>query len=86
MRNYRIQIASTAIKDIKHLNKQVLRKFDKAVSQLSANPFHTNTKKLTDFPYGDYRYRIGNYRIIFDIYGKTILITRVLHRKKVYKK
>ncbi len=31
------------------------------------------------------RYRIGNYRIIFTVIGNEIIITKIGHRKNVYK-
>ena len=35
---------------------------------------------------GEYRFRIGDYRMIFDLEGNTILVLRVGHRKEIYKK
>lgn len=35
---------------------------------------------------GEYRFRIGDYRIIFDFGGNEILVLRVGHRKDIYKK
>lgn len=86
MPKYKIKISSDARKDIKKLEKPELKKLDKAIMMLSNTPFQPQTKKLTDFPYGEYRYRIGDHRIIFDIYSDTILILRIQHRKEVYKK
>lgn len=34
---------------------------------------------------GAYRFRIGDYRIIFNIEGENIVILRVGHRKSIYK-
>ncbi|MEK7553664.1 MAG: type II toxin-antitoxin system RelE/ParE family toxin [Patescibacteria group bacterium] len=41
--------------------------------------------KLTDSKIGDYRFRIGDYRIIFDIKKEKIIIVAVGHRKDIYK-
>ena len=35
---------------------------------------------------GEYRFRIGDYRIIFDFGGNEIFVLRVGHRKDIYKK
>ena len=35
---------------------------------------------------GEYRFRIGDYRMIFDIGGSEILVLKVGHRKDIYKK
>ena len=42
--------------------------------------------KLTDPALETYRFRIGDYRVIFDIEDKEIVILRVGHRKNIYKK
>ena len=42
-------------------------------------------KKLIDFPLGQYRLRIGNYGIIFDIEGSDIVVLRIHRRKEIYK-
>jgi mRNA interferase RelE/StbE len=34
---------------------------------------------------GTYRFRIGDYRVIFDIYDENIAILRIGHRKSIYK-
>lgn len=43
--------------------------------------------KLKDHKFGEYRFRIGDYRILFDINTKdqVIIILKVGHRKDVYK-
>ncbi|MEX2720679.1 MAG: type II toxin-antitoxin system RelE/ParE family toxin [Candidatus Wukongarchaeota archaeon] len=32
-----------------------------------------------------YRFRIGKYRVIFDINGENMVILRIGHRKSIYK-
>lgn len=40
---------------------------------------------LTDFELGEYRFRIGDYRVAFDVENDTAKILKVGHRKDVYK-
>lgn len=42
-------------------------------------------EKLTDFRFGELRFRIGDHRIICDISGSKIIILKVGHRKDIYK-
>ncbi|MCK4791223.1 MAG: type II toxin-antitoxin system RelE/ParE family toxin [Desulfobacteraceae bacterium] len=42
--------------------------------------------KLFDPALGTYRFRIGDYRVIFDIEGEEIVVLRVGHRKDIYRK
>lgn len=48
------------------------------------NPLRYATK-LTDPRIGQYRFRVGDYRIIFDIAENTIVVLAVGHRKDVYR-
>ncbi len=40
--------------------------------------------KLKDRKFGEYRFRVGDYRILFDVEDKEVLILKVGHRKDVY--
>ena len=53
--------------------------------QLSLEPLPTGTKKLQDRP--EYRIRVGDYRILYEVDFKTrvIEIVAVLHRRSVYR-
>lgn len=82
---YRIEIAAQARKEIVALPKAVLRRVDARILSLSDNPRPHGVKKLTgdeDF----YRVRVGEYRIVYQINDKVllVLIVRVRHRWKVY--
>ena len=40
---------------------------------------------LTDFELGGYRFRIGDYRVTFDVENDTAKILKVGHRKDMYR-
>ncbi len=42
-------------------------------------------EKLRDFDSGEYRFRVGDRRIIFDVRGDIIFILRIGNRKDVYR-
>jgi len=42
-------------------------------------------KRLTHFGSGQYRFRIGDYRVTFDINEKTIIVLAIGHRSEIYK-
>ena len=58
---------------------------DKAIDSLIKNAHPAGSKKLVNSPY--YRIRVGDYRILYEIYDEKliILVLRVRHRKEVYK-
>ncbi|MFE8032260.1 type II toxin-antitoxin system RelE family toxin [Thiohalocapsa marina] len=42
-------------------------------------------KRLTNFT-PEYRLRIGNYRVLFEVEDDTVVVYRVMHRKHIYAK
>lgn len=46
----------------------------------------SHSVKLIDQELGQYRYRIGDYRVIFDIVGEDIVILRIGHRREIYRR
>ncbi|GIW65430.1 MAG: translation repressor RelE [Candidatus Parcubacteria bacterium] len=78
----------SALKDLqklpKQIQKRILEKLDFYVS--SPNPLKFD-EKLQSKDLGDYRYRVGDYRIIFDFDDKlkALIILKVGHRKDVCK-
>jgi mRNA interferase RelE/StbE len=82
---YELLYTKSAVKDIKMLDTVSKKRLKKKLEDLSKNPY-SKSRQLIDSKLGTYRYRIGNYRVIFDISKKSIVILRVRHRKEVYKK
>lgn len=82
---YRLFYTKTAFKDIQKLDKVAKKRIKKKLELLSQNPLDLSNK-LINSAIGTYRFRVGNYRIIFDIDEKNIIILRVGHRREIYKK
>ncbi|MEK7064057.1 MAG: type II toxin-antitoxin system RelE/ParE family toxin [Patescibacteria group bacterium] len=40
---------------------------------------------LTNHEIGSYRYRIGNYRVIFDLEDDILVVLKVGHRREIYR-
>ncbi|MBA3724213.1 MAG: type II toxin-antitoxin system RelE/ParE family toxin [Candidatus Levybacteria bacterium] len=74
----------TAVSDIKKLDIVVRKRLGKKLQTFAREPM-TYGKKLIDASIGSYRWRIGDYRIIFDMDGKNIVILRIKHRRESYK-
>jgi mRNA interferase RelE/StbE len=81
---YKLLYTKRARKDIRKLNPIVKKKLAKALEDLKENP-RSRSRKLTSRKLGEYRYRIGAHRIIFDIDRKKIIILRVGDRKDIYR-
>jgi mRNA interferase RelE/StbE len=82
---YKLIYTQRAVKDIQKLDKQIKTRIGEALQRFKENPFH-NAVKLADVSLGTYRYRMGEYRIVFDIVDDEIVILRVGHRKDIYKR
>jgi len=80
----KINIRKSAIKDLRRIPTTEKKRIHQKILELENFPAVSNLKKLTNFEPA-YRLRVGNYRILFDVTGKTIIIGRVLHRKTSYK-
>lgn len=82
---FKIIWSKNASDDLKKLPRNISKRIYKKVWELSNNPFRSS-KKVGGEPF--YKFRVGNYRIFFTIMKNkiSILILKVEHRKKVYKK
>jgi mRNA interferase RelE/StbE len=81
-RRFHIEYTSLAVENLRGLPKtvaaQVIRKISRLESGLTGN-----IKRLRQADFG-YRLRMGDYRILFDVEGDTIVIQKIGHRKDVY--
>ena len=82
---YELVYTNRAIKDIQKLDPEIKKRIGKALLRYEENPLNYG-EKLIDPKLGTYRFRIGDYRVIFDIEGKDIVVLRVGHRRDIYKK
>ena len=86
MKKYIINFTKSAAKEYRKLPLNIKSKVALAVDQLALDPRPTGVKKLVGSN-NLYRVRVGDYRIVYEIYDNQliILITRLRHRKDVYK-
>jgi mRNA interferase RelE/StbE len=84
---YKLEISDKAIKDLKKLDKVVQKRIVKKIKFFmnEADPLQFS-KTLVNSKDGDYRWRIGNFRVVFDVDGNKIKLLRIQHRKDVYGK
>ena len=79
----KVELRKSATKDLKGINEPFKSTIHRKLLKLKDFPNIPNIKKLTNFEPA-YRLRVGNYRILFDVYEDNIIIARVLHRKESY--
>ena len=82
---YKLIYTQRAVRDINKLETNFKERIGKALLRYQANPFKY-AEPLSDSDLGSYRFRVGDYRIVFDVEVDKIIILRVGHRKEIYKK
>jgi mRNA interferase RelE/StbE len=74
-----------AVRDIEGLDPKIRERIGKTLLRFKEDPFKY-ADKITDSALGTYRFRIGDYRVIFDVEGDNLVVLRVGHRREIYKR
>ncbi len=80
----KIEFQESAKKDLKKLDKSIAQKILLQIKNLENYPELSNIKKLKNI-YPPLRYRIGDYRVLFEVLDKVIVVIHIKHRKEAYK-
>ncbi len=81
---YELLYTKRAAGDIERLDTLARKRLATKILLLQENPVE-KSKKLLHSTLGTYRYRVGDYRVIFDLDGRRVVILRVGHRKEIYR-
>jgi mRNA interferase RelE/StbE len=83
---YKIVFSDEALKDLDKMDKVILDRIIKKIKWLAQQDEPLDfAKRLKYDAIGQYRFRIGDYRVIFDNIKDKIIILRVGHRSSIYK-
>ena len=82
---YRLVYTRRALRDINGLDDSTKKRIAKALARYEGDPLK-HAESMTDSRLGSYRFRIGDYRVIFDVEGNDIVVLRVGHRRELYKR
>jgi mRNA interferase RelE/StbE len=80
--NYDIAFKPRAIKDLESLSAAQRRRIFAKIEDLK-NDLAGDVKRLTDFT-PEYRLRVGNYRVLFEVEDAVVVVYRIRHRKDAY--
>jgi len=83
---FELVYARSVLKDLRKIVPKNLPRIKEGIEQLRNFPAIGDIKHLKNHPVADYRLRIGNYRVLFDVdwESKKIHILKIGHRKEVY--
>jgi len=81
---YKLVYTPRAARDIAKLDQATQKRIKKTLERYKESPFD-HARKMVDPALGSYRFRIGDYRVIFDIEDNCIVVLRVGHRREIYR-
>jgi mRNA interferase RelE/StbE len=83
---YEVKLTKGAIKMFRKLSQELQDRIQPKIDELAIEPRPNGVKKLQGEE-NSYRIRVGDYRVIYDIFDDILLIKilDVGHRSKVYK-
>jgi len=82
---YSIDFEPIAVRQFRKLESVIRKKLLPKIKALAKNPRPPGTKKLQGFK-NRYRIRVGDYRVVYQIHDKIllVLIVEIGHRSDVY--
>jgi mRNA interferase RelE/StbE len=83
---YSLEFTASASREFRDLDRQVQWRITEKITALCDNPFPSGSKKLKGQA-DHFRIGVGDYRVVYRIDGKRIVIVvvRVEHRKDVHR-
>ena len=78
-----VVVTRRAERDLQRLDPPIQRRILEKLKELTEDPLR-HASKLTDTKIGSFRFRVGDYRAIFDFEDDTVVVLRVGHRREIY--
>lgn len=84
--SYTIRVDRAAEKDIRKRDRKTQLQIWDALQLLAEDPYRQGVRQLAGSS-NEFRYRVGDYRILYTVDGKRLVIQvmRVRHRSSIYK-
>ena len=80
---YDVQFKPRAVRDIERLSSHIQAQVLARIEEMN-NDLKGDVKRLTNFT-PEYRLRVGEYRVLFEVEKEKIVIYRIRHRREVYR-
>ncbi len=86
---FKFEYTKNAVKDLYRLGKQIAKRILKKMDFFSKQEDPLSfAKRLTDSSLGEYRFRVGDYRVLFDMDQNgnitILMILSIKHRREAY--
>ncbi len=82
---YTVQVRPAAVKALKKLDPQALRRIQGVIALLADHPYPPAAKRLSGRP--EYSVRTGNYRVLYRTDDKQliVIVVQLGHRRDIYR-
>ena len=81
---FTLVITRSFLKDLQKTNRPDQIRIRKALPEIEVNFY--KGRKVMSAEIGQFRWRVGNYRIRYDISGRDVIILRVIKREDAYRR
>jgi len=83
---YRVEIQRSAERDLDRLSKMLFDRISARLVALAEEPRPPGAEKLAGLE--AFRLRVGDYRVVYEVDDsvRAVIVTRVRHRREVYRK
>jgi len=82
--SYRLTFTRRAARDVEALDPQVRQRIHETLERYRQDPLRY-ARGMAGSALGDYRFRVGDYRVIFDLLAEEIVVLRIGHRRDIYR-
>ena len=81
--DYEVRFKPKADKDLDALQPDMAKRVIEKIARLRTN-LEGDVKRLTNFS-PEYRLRVGDYRVLFEVEGNSVIVYRIVHRREAYR-
>ncbi len=89
MARFEIERKQAVAKDLRQIDQADQKKIFSAIlkypEHIPDEPHGTRIKKMEHIEQPQYRLRVGDYRVFYDVEGKRVVILGIVHKKKAEK-
>ncbi len=84
---FTVQLTPSFLRDLEALPRKEQKRIVAALERLESEPFGPppHVKKLKGEGVGEWRLRVGVYRVRYDVVRHDVVLYRVRHRKEIYR-
>lgn len=84
---YKVEYTKSSLKELRSFTPVVQKRLGVKIEFFLSHPNPlVFARALTEPSDAQYRFRVGDYRILFDVEDDTLIVHKIQHRREVYKK